>query len=380
MRRYYGLRVLGVFVVLFAAYLLVANGVLEPRGYYGSRDHPRFADPWIARAETIVSGGLLYRDISTMTPPLINYLLVPPALFSGWAGHKNPWATLSFMSWFSLFNLFTAYALLYTSRDREGGYRSALFFLFNPLTFGNTVLRRQDESILVFFFSLALLFAAHQKHWRSSIAIGLTLLVKLSGALIIPVAFLRTRDWRYLVIPAVVFGLVFAPFLLAAGKSAVFWDFSKTDTQHPFQFGGISPGALWSKIKGPPSERVLDTYSAVLVVGVLVVLAYIAWRPMGLFEDVSLLTTTVLLLSPKLHCGYFSLLALMMAPLARRHRLWVLYFLASLLILIADMFKFPADNYPMALALVIAGSLAWIASMIWLRWPRRNAQKLAAAN
>jgi hypothetical protein len=177
-----------------------------------------------------------------------------------------------------------------------------------------------------------------------------------------------------------VFGLVFAPFLLAAGESAVFWDFGKTDTQHPFQFGGISPGALWSKIEGPPTERVLDTYSAVLVVGVVLTLAYIVWKPLGLFEDMSLLTTAVLLLSPKLHCGYFSLLVLMMAPLVRRRRLWLLYFVASLLILIADLFKFPAGNHRMALALVIAGSLAWIALMVWLRWPRRNAQKLAAAN
>ena len=227
MKRNHGLRILGVFLVLFVIYLLIAHFVLEPMGYYGTPEQPRFADPWIARAETIVGGGLLYRDVFTTTPPLINFLLVPPALISGLFGHRNPWATLSFMSYFSLFNLFTAYVLLYMAEDREAGYRSALYFLLNPLTFGNSLLRRQDESILVFFFAVALLFFVHQQRWGASIAIGLTLLIKLSGALMMPIAFLRTRDWKYLLIPPLVFGLVFAPFLIAAGRSAVFWDVTK---------------------------------------------------------------------------------------------------------------------------------------------------------
>jgi hypothetical protein len=187
--RTYALRILVIFLALFIAYLLIAYIVLEPLGYYGTAEEPRFADPWIARAETIVSGGLLYRDVFTTTPPLINLLLVPPALVSGLFGHRNPWATLSFMTYFSLFNLFAAYALLYMEKDRREGYRAALYFLFNPLTFGNSLLRRQDESILVFFFSLALLFLLHRQHWRASVAIGLTLLIKLSGALMIPIAF-----------------------------------------------------------------------------------------------------------------------------------------------------------------------------------------------
>ena len=263
--RTYALRILVVFLALFIAYLLIAYIVLEPLGYYGTAEEPRFADPWIARAETIVSGGLLYRDVFTTTPPLINLLLVPPALVSGLFGHRNPWATLSFMTYFSLFNLFAAYALLYTEKDRREGYRAALYFLFNPLTFGNSLLRRQDESILVFFFSLALLFLLHQQHWRASVAIGLTLLIKLSGALMIPIVFLRTRDWRYLIIPPIVFGLVFVPFLLAAGESAIFWDVSKERTQHPFQFRGVSLGALWAQAHEGQPPIGLAAYSAVLI-------------------------------------------------------------------------------------------------------------------
>ena len=371
MRKPYELYILGVFLALFCVHLLVAYLILEPMGYYGTADQPRFADPWIARAETILSGGLLYRDVFTTTPPLINFLLIPPALISGKFDHLNPWATLSFMSYFSVFNLFAACALLYIAESRADGYRSALYFLLNPLTFGNSLLRRQDESILVFFFSLALLFFAHQNHWRSSIAIGATLLVKLSGALMIPIAFLRTRDCRFLVIPPVVFVLAFVPFFIAAGESAVFWDFTKRDTQHPFQFGGISLGTLWARGHGGEPLISLIAYSAILVVGVGIVLALIVWKPAGFLEDLTLLTTAVFLLSPKLHCGYFSLLVLMMAPLVRQYRIGELYFSFGFLALIADIYKWPVEDFAVAFNLMVGVYLLLIVTMVRLRWRGR---------
>jgi hypothetical protein len=337
-------------------------------GYYGTVEQPRFADPWIARAETILGGGLLYQDVFTTTPPLINFLLIPPALISSLFDHLNPWSTLSFMGYFSVFNLLAAYALLHTAENRVDGYHSALCFLLNPLTFGNSLLRRQDESILVFFFSLALLFFAHQNQWRSSIAVGATLLVKLSGALMIPIAFLHTRDWRFLVVPPVVFILVFAPFLIAAGESAVFWDFTKRDTQHPFQFGGISLGTLWARGHGGEPLISLTAYSAILVLGVGVVLALVVWKPMGFLEDLALLTTAVLLLSPKLHCGYFSLLVLIMAPLLRQYRISELYFSFGFLALIADIYKWPVEDFTIAFDLMVGVYLLLIVAMVRLRW------------
>ena len=276
------------------------------------------------------------------------------------------------MTYFSLFNLFTAYALLYTTKDREEGYRATLCFLLNPLTFGNSLLRRQDESILVFFFSLALLFLLHRQHWKASVAIGLTLLVKLSGALMIPIAFLHTRDWRYLIIPPIVLTLIFVPFLIVAGRSGGFWDITKTATQHPFELDGISLGMLWARAHEGQSPVSPTVYSAILVIGVATVLALIAWKPLGLLEDLTLITTAVLLLSPKLHCGYFSLLVLMMAPLLRRYRITALYFLFGLLALIADMYKWPVRNYAVAFGLMAGVFVTLVATMVWMRWSRRT--------
>jgi 4-amino-4-deoxy-L-arabinose transferase-like glycosyltransferase len=363
-------RILGVFAVLFIIYLAVALFALEPTGYYGTSDESGFTDPWIERVEIILGGGLLYRDVFTSTPPLMNFLLIPPVVLSKLFGHQYLWANVSFMVYFSLFNLFTAYILLYSSDDLEQGYHSALYFLLNPLTLGNSLLRRQDESILAFFLALAILLFMHRRPAMTGVAMGLGTLIKLTGALVIPVAFLQTRDWRYLVIPALVFALVFAPFLIAAGRSAVFWDVTQRDTEHPFQFAGLSLGNLWSLAHDGEPLVSLTVYSAMFVVGVILVLAIIAWRPLGLLEDLTLLLMTVFLLTAKLHCGYFSLLVLAMAPLVRKYRVGGLYFLSGLVILLADMHKSPLDDYSTAFKLMVLGFLLLIAAMIFIRRSR----------
>jgi hypothetical protein len=363
--------VTAIFMASFAVYMAIAWLVLAPRGYYGSAEDPRFADAWIERAETILEGRLLYRDVFTTTPPLMNYLLVPPTLVSRAFGHTNPWATLAFMSYFSLFNLLAAFVLLSLPRDPSEGLHAAVCFLCNPLTFGNAILRRQDESVLVFFFGLALLLFLHGRTWRAALAIGVTLLVKLSGSLLIPIALLRTRDWRYLVLPPLVFAAAVAPFLASAGQAAVFWDVSKRDFQHPFQLGGISLGALWFRAYGDNDEAfaqaLTDWHSLALVAGVALVLLLIALHPCEPLEDLTLLVITLFVLTPKLHCGYLSLLALLMAPLLQRYRLWIPYFLFGTLALLSDFYKSPAREYDLAIATVLGALVLMAGSGVRLR-------------
>ncbi|MGD2143182.1 MAG: glycosyltransferase 87 family protein [Anaerolineae bacterium] len=367
MKPSYELRLLLVFIALFIIYLAVAGAVLYPAGYYGTAGEPSYADPWIARAETIVSGGSLYQDVWTTTPPLVNFLLVPPVVMSRLSRHTNPWSTLSFMTYFSIFNLLAAYVLLNTGGSRKEGYLSGLYFLANPLTFGNSVLRRQDESILVFFLSLGLLFLLHHRRWRASIAIGLAMLIKLSGALMMPVAFFHRREWKYLIIPVAIFGLAFAPFLWSAGESAVFWDISGDNTQHPFQLHGISFGNLWRHGHNEVPLISLRAHSIILVVGSALALALIAWSPLGVLEDLSLLIITGLFLSPKLHAGYFALVVLVMAPLVRRSRIGWLYFPSGVLIMLVDMFKSELDAYNVAFGLLAAAFLLLIAAVVRFR-------------
>jgi len=367
----YEIRLLLLFLVLLVAYLAIARWYHAPRGYYGTAEHPRFADPWIARAETIVNGGLLYRDVFTATPPLTNYLLIPPALLSGLFDHLNPWSTLSFMLFFSLFNLFGAYVLLHLAESKAEGFVAAVCFLLNPLTFGNSVLRRQDESILAFFFGLALLLILNHRHLKAAVAIGASILIKLTGVLLIPVAFAHSWDWKYLIIPPVVFALALGPFLILAGSDAMFWNPGQERTQHPFKFGGISLGALWNKFHSEEHSVNIKLLSVIFIAGVALASSFVLWKRYGVLEDMTILLIVVLMLTPKLHGGYFSLLALTMAPLLKRYRLWVPYFLIGLLVVVADFYKWPIEDFRPAFWMMTAVMVLLATTLVRLCWSRQ---------
>ncbi len=356
-------QIFALFLLLLLLYLAFAWLVLADWGYYGTTEQPRFADPWIARSETILSGGVIYRDTFTTTPPLTNLLLIPPSIMSKWFGHQNPGSTLSFMIWFSLFNLLAAYMLYFQGPTRAEGKQAAIWFLLNPLTFSNTVLRRQDESIVVFFIGLAVLFYFHRRYMTAAAAIGLGLLVKLSAGVLMPVMWLHRRDWRFLVVPVVVFGLVFTPFLLAAGESAIFWNPSQSGGQHPFQLKGVSLGSLWNQFHGPEQAVSVTAASVVFLLGFGIVMALVYWRRWGVLEDASLILIGLFLFSPKLHTGYFSILALLLAPLLVRYRLHLPYMLVGLIAVVADIYKWPIINIPVAfwLMMVVYLFLVWIA-------------------
>jgi hypothetical protein len=352
-RTRYVIQLLLLSLLLTAAYFLIAYYYHAARGYYGTAELPRFADPWIARSETILSGGLLYRDVFTATPPFTNLLLVLPSLVPIYFGNINPWATLSYMLFFSLFNVLTAIVLLNMNRDRAKGFRAALLFLLNPLTFGNTILRRQDESIVVFFIALLILLMFQERHTIASTTIGVATLVKLSGAFIVPVALIHYRNWRHLIIPPAVFAAVMAPFLLLAGSEAIFFNPTTDRAQHPFQFKGVSLGALWNQMQGATDQLPLWPVSVAMILLVGVALLVIAKKRFGILQDMILLTTAIYVISPKLHTGYFSLLVMLMAPLIRNRAIAVLYLLFGAVAVIADFYKWPIANFQIAFWMMV---------------------------
>lgn len=369
----YEYRILGLFLVLLIIYLFIAYFIHAPRGYYGSIEQPRFADPWIARTETILNGGLLYRDVFTTTPPLTNLLLIPPSLAPIYLGNVNPWATLSYMIYFSLFNLLGAYVLLYMGETKKEGFTAAVLFLLNPLTFGNTVLRRQDESIIVFFIGLALFFILKRKHMKAAVAIGISLLVKLSGGILIPIAFLHSWNWRYLVIPILVFLIVLAPFLILAGQDAIFWNVNTAGGQHPFQYRGVSLFNLWNEFHEESQHVPLALAASLLFIGVGGAAAVVVWKRPGVLEEIALLVTAAFIFSPKVHTGYFSILALTMAPLLKNWRAKVLYLLVGGLAIVADFYKWPIINYQIAFNLMVVTLLMLAALSTHLFFTKRPA-------
>ncbi|MFT5195257.1 MAG: hypothetical protein ACI85U_002276 [Candidatus Promineifilaceae bacterium] len=355
-----------IYLVSQIVYLWLAWTFLAPMGYYGSTELPRFADPWIARTETILTGAQLYKDVFTTTPPLTNYLMIPPGWFAIATGIVNPWATSGFMVYFSLFNLFTAWLLLVMFGKEQGGrdwgFVTAVCFLLNPLTFGNTVLRRQDESIIVFFMAVSLYYILRNEHAKGAIAIGVSMLVKLTGLIPLPIAFWYTKKWQYVILPITAFFIGLAPWLISVGRAAMFWSTGTRDNQHPFQFDGVSLGRLWNRGSELDAQLGLTIPSIIFVAGVGIVLLFVMWKRFGILEDFSILAATVLILSPKLHTGYFSILVLFMTPLVVKRRLIWQFFAFGVLALAADLYKWPIENFTAAFWIMVTAFVL----LIWL--------------
>jgi hypothetical protein len=352
----YEVRIVLLFLVLLLAYLGMALWLYAPHNYYGEDGVPDFSDPWIGRSQAILNGGVIYRDARSTTPPLTNYLMVIPTVFARMAEFKDPWTTLSFMLFFSLFCLLAAFVLFYMGATRKEGWYAAALFLLNPLTFGNAVLRRQDEAILVFFVGLALLFIIKNKHIRGGIGIGAAVLIKLGAVALIPVALLHRKKWHYAVIPIVVCALAFLPFLMLAGESAMIWRTGERHNEHLFQFGGV---ALVHMFNAMHNAIVIDIKpaSALLIAGSTIALALVCWKRFGILEDITLFLGAVLVFSPKLHTGYFSLLVFTMAPLVKSRWMMGVYLFSGLLAMTADFCKYPIRNYAAAFWLMLATAL-----------------------
>jgi len=109
--------------------------------------------------------------------------------------------------------------------------------------------------------------------------------------------------------------------------------------------------------------------SWLFVIGMGATAVFITWKRFGIVEDLTILIAMTLILSPKLHTGYFSMLALTMAPLVRSYRFAPLYFAFGLLAVIADFYKWPIENFPIAFWMMVVVLIMIFAIVVRLTRP-----------
>jgi hypothetical protein len=93
---------------------------------------------------------------------------------------------------------------------------------------------------------------------------------------------------------------------------------------------------------------------------------FLAWKRFGVLEDLIILTTTVYLLSPKLHTGYFSWLVMLMAPFVRKWWQAALYIAFGLAAIVADFYKWPIINYQAAFWMMVVTLILLVALTVGL--------------
>lgn len=260
------------------------------------------------RGSAIIEGKMLYRDVATLNPPLINLLWVIPALLGG--------SFLVFRLYLSLFAL-GASLMIYYGMPGGGGYPDrtivALAVLLNPLTIYSTVGAVQDDVIIMCMFTAAVLLMLRKRRWGSSAMVGVGMASKLFPVLLLP-GFLTERGSPVkrvlkVLLSSSVFTAVLLPFALLARDDVSRFLRLYVTGDSGGRLHGISFWRYLSEVGFDPSYLV---YVLFLLGGVLLVAGI--WKGWGFNVNGILFVCLFLLLFSKVHSGYY-LLILSFLPL-----------------------------------------------------------------
>lgn len=279
---------------------------------------------YIKRAETILNGGLLYRDVVTKTPPLINYLLIPPVYFGGTA--------ISFEIYFSFFVLLTVLSMYYflAKIDKKLAYAASFAFLMLPTTLATPTFCRQDESIVVFFFILPLLilYSCNRKYLFSILS-SIGVWIKMHPIFLIPPFLIKQKRKefvKHLFIMAITSLVITAPFLfLAFNEFTWFIRFYLFGTGEELQ--GIS---LWRLLDANGVS--IPSFFLIIILFLAIATLYIKFRRESIWKVVLLSMIVYFVFYPKIHYEYYLMLFAVTIPyLIEKKNLVIMLYVISLL-------------------------------------------------
>lgn len=303
--------------ILFLANLLVTVPLLMATVHTMDADRAQTTDIRLFsdRSGTILRGEWLYRDTTyeTLTPPLINLLLVPPNLAGDDVVHYG--------AYFGLFGFLVAITL-YLGLRRYGAtlaFGVALAYVASPWGYLTASRMTQDDTIIPLFVALAYLALLHGRRRSASALVGLGTMVKAFPAVAAPILFFSASTPRdRLRVAAYGFGAALAvalPFLLfVPGEFFAFLRFYATGEAPA---GGAFHGhSLWKFLH----DAGLGWSNRWNVLALLVVSAGLWWRThQGRLDGSQAIPIAFLLfflLYPKIHFGYYLCLLVLLLPWA----------------------------------------------------------------
>ncbi|OYT45931.1 hypothetical protein B6U90_02115 [Thermoplasmatales archaeon ex4484_6] len=260
-------------------------------------DAPFYKD----RGETLLEGHMIYRDVPTLNPPLINVFWIIPAMVGG--------SFFVFRSYFALFALFSALLVMRTYWE-EGRWKCVLFggmFLLNPLTIYSTIGAVQDDIIVAFLFAVSVHSIIRRREFLASLTVGLGMATKVFHALMLP-GILSDRQplaRRLLrtILSVIVLAVVMIPVTyLSPGGVSTFARLYLTGDSGA-ELTGISLWRYLGELGYPPF---LNTPVLVLLgLGLL----FVTFRKeIGMIGTTLLFILLFLMVFPKIHSGYYLLL------------------------------------------------------------------------
>jgi hypothetical protein len=307
-----------------------------------------------ARGEALLDGRLLYRDVFTAAPPLINLFWLLPVMLGG--------SFLVFRLYFACFALLLSLLVL---RFRPGGRApaAALFVLVNPLTVYSTLLGVQDDVIVALFYGAALYLILRRMMTGASMAVGAAIACKLWPVLLLPSLLPDAASWpKKIGRVALAGGMAVAsivPFaVLAADEVLSFLRlYVSGDSGQPME--GIAVWRYLGELGFDPAWMVPVFVAAGVLFAWLVVR-----RRAGPVQTAMLFLLLFLLLFPKLHSGYYLPLLLFVPLLWHKKRMVAAIMAAALGAIALDGWNWLGWHEPVPVPLLLAAAiwllLAWM--------------------
>lgn len=169
------------------------------------------------RARLILNGGVIYRDVPigslpVESPPLINYLFIPPQLIGG-----DWWA---YELWFSFFALMSSLVTYLVLRDWDDhlAFVAAIILLLCPSLVVDATMGLQDEPIVVFFFIVPVLLFLRRNLKGATTTVMIGFWTKFLSIILFPVMLLQLPTWkerlRHVGLAAIISLAIALPFLI----------------------------------------------------------------------------------------------------------------------------------------------------------------------
>jgi len=257
-------------------------------------------DIYRERTQTIIDGGLLYRDVHTETPPLINFILVPAQLLGGgdsayvWGAYEAAFAFL------------LACLLYFATRrwDETRAFYLGTMALLCPFLLIESA-TGEDGAIVAFVFFAGAVSMLHGKRY-APVAIALGVWTKMWPVLLLPIELMRAKGCKrrteVIVLAAIITLVITLPFLVLCFDEFVeFLSFYfLNDPSRPS--GGRS---MWNFLRdggyGVPSMIELT-----LVLGALLATyLYSNHRGWSTWKSITFTMLVFILFYPKMHIGYY---------------------------------------------------------------------------
>ncbi len=254
------------------------------------------------RAQTILDGKWLYRDVQSEAPPLISYFFVIPQLAGG--------AVAAYQTYFAAFTMLTALALYYGLRkwDNLKAFKIGIIYLLSPFGVIESVFGIQDESIMVFLFLLAVILALRGNGRLSALTVAVGIWTKVFAGLFYPVLFLKTKEWRerlvHLGIIAVLSIAISLPFLIVAPN-----EFLAFPTYY-FLGGSATPAtgiSIWDFLGAGGLNVPGMVLLGVALVGLVGGLWLVKKRDLEIWQGILLIMVIFLIFYSRILVGYYIL-------------------------------------------------------------------------